>query len=73
VHNCLADYRASFNIMPYSNFQKINDVPETSTTRIIQLDRSYVMVRGELKDVMIKLVSDPRAHRVIDIVVVTIP
>jgi hypothetical protein len=53
-------------------FQKINVVPTKSTTRIIQLDRSYVKVMGELKDVMIRLASDPRVHQVIDIIVVDI-
>jgi hypothetical protein len=28
---------------------------------------------GELKDVMIRLASDPRVHQVIDIIVVDIP
>jgi hypothetical protein len=46
---------------------------EKSTTRIIQLDRSDVKVMGELKDVMIRLASDPRVHQVIDIIVVDIP
>jgi hypothetical protein len=59
--------------MPYSVCQRINVVPQMSTTRIIQLDRSDVKVRGELKDVMIRLASDPRVHQVIDIVVVDIP
>jgi hypothetical protein len=40
--------------------------------RIIQLDRYDVKVMGELKDVMIRLASDPRVHQVIDIVVVDI-
>jgi hypothetical protein len=73
VHNCLADSGASSNIMPYSVFQRINVVPQLTTTRIIQLDRSDVKVRGELKYVMIRLASDPRVHQVIDIVVVDIP
>jgi hypothetical protein len=42
------------------------------TTRIIQLDRSDVKFMGELKDVMIRLASDPRVHQVIDIIVVDI-
>jgi hypothetical protein len=41
--------------------------------RIIQLDRSDVKVRGEIKDVMIRLAFDPRIHQVIDIVFVDIP
>jgi hypothetical protein len=73
VHNCLVDSGASSNIMPYSICQRINIVPQLTTTRIIQLDRSDVKVRGELKDVHIVLASDPRVHQVIDIVVVDIP
>jgi hypothetical protein len=42
-------------------------------TRIIQLDRTYVKVKGELKDVLIRLSLDPRVHQTIDIVVVDIP
>ena len=44
-----------------------------STTKIIQLDRSDVKVRGELKDIMIRLASDPRVHQEINIIVVDIP
>jgi hypothetical protein len=73
VHNCLADSGASSNIMPFSVFQKINVVPQITKTRIIQLDRTYVKVKGELRDVLIRLSSDPRVHQTIDIVVVDIP
>jgi hypothetical protein len=37
------------------------------------LDRTYVKVKGELKDVLIRLSSDPRVHQTIDIIVVDIP
>jgi hypothetical protein len=69
VHNCLVDFGASSNSMPYSVFQRINVVSEKITTRIMQLDRSDVKVRGELKYVMIRIAYDPRVHRIIDIVV----
>jgi hypothetical protein len=59
--------------MPYSVCQRINVVPQLTKTRIIQLDRTYVKVKGELKYVLIRLASDPRVHQVIDIVVVDIP
>jgi hypothetical protein len=59
--------------MPYSVWKKINVVLEKSTTRIIQLERSYFKVGGELKDVMIRLAYYPRVHQVIDIVIVDIP
>jgi hypothetical protein len=73
VHNCLADSGASSNIMPFFVCQKINVVPQIMKTRIIQLDRTYVKVKGELRDVLIRLSSDPRVHQTIDIVVVDIP
>jgi hypothetical protein len=57
----------------YSVCQKINVVPQMSITRIIQLDRSDIKVKGELKYVMIRLAYDPTVHQVIDIVVVAIP
>jgi hypothetical protein len=73
VHHYLLDFGASLNVMPHLFFQKINDVLEKRTTRIIQLDRSDVKVIGELKDVMIRLDFDLRVHQVIDIIVVDIP
>jgi hypothetical protein len=73
VHNCLLDSGASYNIMPYSIFQRINDVPQMTKMRIIWLDRKYVKVKGELKDVLITLASNPRVQQVIDSVVVDIP
>jgi hypothetical protein len=39
----------------------------------LQLDRSNVKVRGELKNVQIVLASYSRVHQLIDIVVVDIP
>jgi hypothetical protein len=57
VHNCLVDSGASSNIMPYSVFQRINDVPQMTKMRIIQLDRMDVKVKGELKYVLIRLAS----------------
>ena len=53
VHNCLVDYGASSNVMPYSVCKKLNEEPQMSKTKIIQLDRSHVKVFGELKDVLI--------------------
>jgi hypothetical protein len=44
-----------------------------TTTRIIQLDRSDVKVREELKYVIIRIASDPRVRQVINIVIVDIP
>jgi hypothetical protein len=73
VHNCLVDYGVSSNIIPFYVFQKINVVPQIKKTRIIQLDKTYVKVKGELKDVLIRLSFDPIVHQTIDIVVVDIP
>jgi hypothetical protein len=41
--------------------------------KIIQLDRTDVKVIGELKNVLIRLSSNPKVHQVIDIIVVDIP
>jgi hypothetical protein len=41
--------------------------------KIIQLDRTSVKVIGELKNVLIRLSSNPKVHQVIDIIVVDIP
>jgi hypothetical protein len=73
VHNCLADSSASSNIIPFFVCEKINVVPQITRTRIIQRDRAYVKVKGELKDVLIRLSFDLRVHQTIDIVVVDIP
>jgi hypothetical protein len=42
-------------------------------TRIIQLDRINVKLKGELKGALITLSFHPRVHQTIDIVVVDIP
>ena len=44
-----------------------------SKTKIIQLDKSYVKVFEELKDVLIRLSSNSKVHQTIDIIVVDIP
>jgi hypothetical protein len=38
-----------------------------------QLDRSNVKVIGELKDVLIRVASNPKVYQIIDIIVVDIP
>jgi hypothetical protein len=73
VHNCMVDSGASSNVMPWSVCQKINAEVEPSTLKIIQLDRTNVKVIGELKNVLIRLLSNPKVHQVIDIIVVDIP
>jgi hypothetical protein len=69
----MVDSGASSNVMPWSVCQKINAEVEPSTLKIIQLDRTNVKVIGELKNVLIRLSSNPKVHQVIDIIVVDIP
>jgi hypothetical protein len=69
----MVDSGASSNVMPWSVCQKINAKVEPSTLKIIQLDRTDVKVIGELKNVLIRLSSNPKVHQVIDIIVVDIP
>jgi ribonuclease HI len=73
VHNCMVDSGASSNVMPWSVCQKINAEVEPSSLKIIQLDRTDVKVIGELKNVLIRLSSNPKVHQVIDIILVDIP
>jgi hypothetical protein len=69
----MVDSGASSNLMPWSVCQKINAEVEPSSLKIIQLDQSDVKVIGELKNVLIRLSSNPKVHQVIDIIVVDIP
>jgi hypothetical protein len=52
---------------------KLNAKPKKSDIHIVQLDRSIVKVIGELKNVLIRLASNPKFHQLIDIIVVDIP
>jgi hypothetical protein len=69
----MVDLGASSNVMPWSVCQKINAEVELSTLKIVQLDRTNVKVIDELKNVLIRLSSNPKVHQVIDIIVVDIP
>jgi hypothetical protein len=73
LHNCLVDSRASSNVMPLSICKKLKVVPLKSDKHVMQLERTQVKVMGELKDVMIKIVTHPKFVKVIDIIVVDIP
>ena len=44
VHNCLIDFGASSNVIPYSVCKKLNAKPHMRKTKIIQLDGSQVKV-----------------------------
>jgi ribonuclease HI len=68
----MVDSRASSKVMPWSMCQKINAEVEPSTLKIIQLDRTSVNVICELRNVIIRLSSNPKVHQVIDIIVVDI-
>ena len=59
--------------MPLSTCQKIYVEVIPSDFKIVQLDRTNVKVIGELKNVIIRLSSNPKVHQVIDIIVVDIP
>jgi hypothetical protein len=72
VHNCMVDSDASSNVMPLFVCQKINAEVKPSDLKIIHLDRTNVKVIGELKNVLIRLSSNPKVHQVINIIVVDI-
>jgi hypothetical protein len=73
LHNCLVDSGASSNVMPLAVCNKLGVVPLRSDKHVIQLDRTQVKVMGELKDVMIRIVTHPNFVQIIDIIVVDIP
>jgi hypothetical protein len=73
VHNCMVDFDASSNVMPLYVCQKINAEVKPSDLKIIQLDRTNVKVIGELKNVLIRLSSNPKVHQIIYIIIVDIP
>ena len=61
------------NVMPISVCKKTNGQPKPSTWRVVQLDRTYVKVIGELEDVLVRLASNDKVCQVINIVVADIP
>jgi hypothetical protein len=62
VHNCMIDSGESSNVMPWSVCQKINAEVEPSNLKIIQLNRTNVKFIGELKNVLIRLSSNPKVQ-----------
>jgi hypothetical protein len=72
VHNCMDDFGASSNVMPLSVCHKINDEVKPSELKIIHLDQTNVKIIGELKNVLIRLSSNPKVHHVINIIFVRI-
>jgi hypothetical protein len=73
LHNFLIDSRASSNVMTLSICKKLNVISLKNDKHIIKLDKTQVKVIGELKDVMIIMVTHPKKFQVIDIIVVDIP
>jgi hypothetical protein len=69
----LVDSGASSNVIPLSICKKLNVVPLKSDKHIIQLDKNQVKVMGEIKDVIIRIVTHPKFVQVIDIIVADIP
>jgi hypothetical protein len=69
----MVDSGASSNMMPLSVCQKINAEVQPSNLKVIQLDRTNIKIIDELKNVLIILSSNPKAHQIIDIIVVDIP
>jgi hypothetical protein len=69
----MVDSGVSSNVMPWSVCQNINAEVQPSSLKIIQLDRTSVKVIGELRNVLIRLSSNPKVHQVIDIIFVDIP
>jgi hypothetical protein len=68
----MMDSGASSNVMPLKVCEKLNVKPEQSDIQIIQLDRTRVKVIDELKNVLIRMSSNPKIHQTIDIIVVDI-
>jgi len=72
IHNCIVESRASSNVMLYSVCKKLNATPTKCSMHIIQLDRYKVKEIDNLNDVFIRVASNSKVHKVIDIVVVNI-
>ena len=59
--------------MPLSICNKLNATWEPCPIQIFQLDKSKVKVVGILRNVLLRLSTDPRMHQIIDIVIDDIP
>lgn len=55
--------------MPYSMCQKLNIDPKKSNIQIVQLDRSRIILLGEMRNLFITLSINSWAHQTIDILV----
>ena len=63
---------ASSNVMSLSICQKINEEVKPFDLKIIHLDRTNVKIIGELKNVLVRLSSNPKVHQIVEIIVVDI-
>jgi hypothetical protein len=72
LHNRLVDSGVSSNVISLAICNKLGVIPLKSDNHVIHLDRTQVKVMGELKDVMIWIVTHPNFLQVIDIIVVDI-
>ena len=72
VHNCMVDSRASSNVIPLSVCRRLNVKYTLCETHITQLDHSIVKVLGEIKDVQIRMASNPSIYQIIGIFVADI-
>lgn len=73
VHKFLVDYSATTNVMPLSIAKKINAQWSETSTRIIQLDRTWLPAISELWDMNIWLSHDSWVHQCMNIVFLDIP
>jgi ribonuclease HI len=69
----MVDSGTSSNVMSLFVFQKINFEVQPSSLKIIQLDHMNVKVIGELKNVLVRLSSNPKVHQIIEIIIVDNP
>ena len=69
----MVDSGASSNFMPLSVCKKLNATWENCPIQIVQLDRSKLKVVGRLRNVLLRLSTDPQIHQTINIVIEDIP
>jgi hypothetical protein len=68
----MVDSGASSNVVPFKVSENLKAKLKNIDIQIIQLDRSSVKVMGELKNVLVRLASNPKVHQRVDIIVVDI-
>ena len=68
----MANFGASSNVMRLSVCRRMDAKYTPSDTHITKVDHSNVKVLEEIKDVLIRLASNPSVYQIIDIVVADI-